>query len=66
MSQLIVISRSLITEDCLVNAGHVLVRCVDNQWRFLDPHNQHRGQQRGRVVHSDQRTVTINLEKNER
>ncbi len=62
MSQLIVISRSLIAEDCWITAGHTLVRCVDNHWRFLDPH-EHRSQQRGRVVHSDHTGVTIRLEK---
>lgn len=58
--QLILISRNLIDVDIPVSTGHVLVRCHDNRWRFIDSQNP-RNQQRGKVVNSDFKTVTIRI-----
>ena len=59
-NNLILISRSLIAEDCLITVGDVLVRNLDNRWRFA-PKEKIQGQQRGRVTDSDQSSITISL-----
>ncbi len=54
---MMMVSRSLIAEEHPITAGHVLVRCLDNRWRFFDTHPDRQRQERCRVVWSDKRYI---------
>lgn len=58
--QYLLIANSLIDTDIPATIGHVLVRCHDNRWRFIDELNPRR-QQRGKIVGKDHAMVTFRL-----